>query len=125
MNTVCREVLHYQRSLMFIHGHTQNSKNVQNHAEADISQEMSHASNKERRKLLTMDYATHHKNQLNGKNVDFSTVHHNGLKVSGVNVQHHVDKMEHENVKFIVRKSVLMGEGRRRMRRRKTLLSTF
>jgi hypothetical protein len=110
MNIVCREVLRYQKNLMYIHGHTQNLRNVQSHVVVDISQEMSHASNKERRKLLTMDYATHHKNQLNGKNVDFSTVHHNGLKVSGVNVQHHVDKMEQENVKFIVRKSVLMGK---------------
>lgn len=52
----------------------------------------------------------HRKNQLNGKNADFSTVLLNGLKVNGVNALPPVDKTEQERGKFIVRKSALMGE---------------
>jgi hypothetical protein len=64
-NIVWRVAQHYQKSPTFTRGRTQNSKSVQSHVAVDISQEMLHVSNNEHRKLLTMDCATHHKNQLN------------------------------------------------------------
>lgn len=50
------------------------------------------------------------KNQLSGKNAVPWIVRPSGLKVNGVNALHLADKMEHENEKFIARKSVQMGK---------------
>lgn len=53
-----------------------------------------------------------HKNRQQFKSAVHWTVLHNGSRASGVNVQHPADKMAPEKEKFIVRKSVLMGEAK-------------
>lgn len=52
----------------------------------------------------------HPKSPLNGRNVDFQTVHQNGLKANGPSAQLHADKMEQDNDKFIAKKSAQMGK---------------
>lgn len=54
--------------------------------------------------------ATLRKNLPNGKNAEHSIAHRNGLKVNGVNVPHHVDKMVQESGRSIAKRSVLTGE---------------
>lgn len=110
MNIVYREAVQRPRSLISTRGHTQSSKSAQNHAVVVTSRETSLALSSAHQKLSTMDFAMRHKNLLNGKNVEVLTVHRNGLRVNGQNVQHHVDRMVHAKERFIVKKSAQMGE---------------
>lgn len=52
----------------------------------------------------------HHKNPQKHKSVARLIALHSGLNPNGENVQHHVDKKEIANVKFIVKLSKLTGE---------------
>lgn len=110
MNIVYREAVLHQRSPISTRGHTQSLKSAQNHVVAVTSRETSLALNSVHQKLSTMDFAMRHKNLLNGRNVEFLTVHRNGLKANGQNVQHHVDRTVHVRERFIVKKSAQMGE---------------
>ena len=67
-------------------------------------------------KLSIQNYVIPHKNQPNGRNVDYLTVPHNGLKVNGANARPRAATMVRENVKFTVKLSKLMGNRKTKLK---------